>query len=96
MAALEAERLVVRDLRDRDVAAPCLPLAVGLGSLPRVFLVDGHLPLELHVVEDDHLLLPDDGDLPHLVRVEPGEVHVRDLAAREAEVAEDDVFDAFR
>src|SRR5437763_12416698 len=70
--ALEPERLVVRDLRDVDVATPGLPLAVRLGPLPGVLLVDGDLPLELHVVEDDHLLLPDHGDPPHLVRVEPG------------------------
>ena len=40
--------------------------------------------------------LPDDGHPPHLVRVEPREVHVRDLAGGEAEVAEDDVLDARR
>ncbi len=81
---------------NEDVARACLPLAVGLRALPRRLLVDGHLALELHVVEDDHLLAADDGQLPHLVRVEPREVHVRDLARREAEVAEDDVLDAGR
>src|SRR6266540_6590018 len=57
--ALEPQRLVVRDLRAPDVprASPPLPIAVRrlLGRL----LVDGHLALELHVVEDDHLLLAD-------------------------------------
>ena len=91
---LEAERLVVRDLGARDVARPRPPLPVGRGGLPRRLLVDGHLPLELHVVEDDHLLAPDDGHPPHLVRVEPREVHVRDLARGEAQEAEDDVLDA--
>ena len=60
----------------------------------RRLLVHRHLPLGLHVVEHDHLLAPDDGHLTHLVRVEPRQVHVRDLAAREAEEAEDDVLDA--
>ena len=59
--------------------------------VPARLLVDRHLALGLHVVEDDHLLAADDGHLAHLVRVEPREVHVRDLAAREAEEAEDDV-----
>src|SRR5581483_9604490 len=94
--ALEPERLGRGDLRDVDVAGARLPLAVRLGALPRRLLVHGHLPLELHVIEDRHLLASDDGDLAHLVRVEPREVHVRDLAAREAEVAEDDVLDAGR
>src|ERR671929_85356 len=96
VAALEAQRLVGRDLRDPDVAAPGLPLAVRLDLLPRRLLVHRHLPLELHVVEDGHLLAPDDRDPPHLVRVEPRQVHVRDLPRREAEVAEDDVLDAVR
>src|SRR5581483_1063089 len=93
LLALELERLVRRDLRDVDVAGARLPLSVGIGSLPRRLLVERHLALELHVVEDHHLLAADDGDLPHLVRVEPREVHVRDLAARKAQVAEDDVLD---
>ena len=40
------------------------------------------------------LLVADDGHAPHLVRVEPGEMHVRDDSGGEAEVAEDDVLDA--
>src|SRR5262245_25055343 len=96
MLALEAQRLVGRDLRDHDVAGARLPLAVALRALPRALLVHRHLPLELHVVEHDHLLRADDGHLPHLVGVEPGEVHVRDLPRREAEVAEDNVLDAGR
>src|SRR6187401_463008 len=91
---LEAQRLVVRDLRARDVARPGAPLSVGRGGLPRRLLVHGHLPLELHVVEHDHLLAADDGHPPHLVRVEPREMHVRDLPGGEAEEAEDDVLDA--
>ena len=62
-------------------------------GLPRRLLVDRHLAFELHVVEHHHLLQPDDGHLPHLVRVEPGQVHVRDAAGREAEEAEHDVLD---
>src|SRR5919201_449773 len=96
VAALEAQRLVRRHFRDPDVAASRLPLAVGLDLLPRRLLVHRHLPLELHVVEDGHFLAPDDGDPPHLVRVEPRQVHVRDLPGGEAEVAEDDVLDALR
>ena len=61
--ALEPQRLVVRDLGAEDVARARLPLAVGRGRLPRALLVDRHLALELHVVEDDHLLPADDGDL---------------------------------
>src|SRR6188472_1700120 len=91
---LEPERLVVRDLRAVDVTRPRAPLAVALRGLPRRLLVHGDLPLELHVVEDDHLLAPDDRHPPHLVRVEPREMHVRDLAGREPQEAEDDVFDA--
>src|SRR3990170_105945 len=89
--ALELERLVARDPRAEDVARPRLPLAVAVGRTPRRLLVDGDLALELHVVEDDHLLGSDHGDLSHLVRVEPGEVHVGDLSGREAEVTEHDV-----
>ena len=85
--------LVVRDLRAEDVARPRPPLAVARRGLPRRLLVDGHLALELHVVEDDHLLAADHGHLAHLVRVEPREVHVGDAARREAEEAEDDVLD---
>ena len=96
VAALEPQRLVGRDLRAVDVAGPRLPLAVLLGRLPRALLEDRHLALQLHVVEDDHLLLPDDRDPPHLLRVEPGEVHVRDHTRGEAEVAEDDVLDPGR
>ena len=59
--------IAARDLRAVDVARPPRPLAVGLGRLPRALTVDRHLALQLHVVEHHHLLLPDDGDLPHLV-----------------------------
>src|SRR5207248_9146034 len=86
--ALETEWLSVRDLRNLDVPRDG---NAGGGDL---LLVDRHLPLRLHVVEDHHLLAADDGHLPHLVRVEPGQVHVRDLLAREAEEAEDDVLDS--
>ena len=91
---LEPQRLVGRDLRAEDVAGARLPLAEVLRRLLGPLLVDRHLALELHVVEDDHLVAADDGQLPHLVRVEPREVEVGDLAAREAEEAEDDVLDA--
>src|SRR5207253_3355626 len=53
--ALEPQRLVGCDLRDVDVARARLPLAVGLGALPRCLVVHRHLALQLHVVEDDHL-----------------------------------------
>src|SRR5581483_5582856 len=94
--ALQPERLVGGDLRDVDVAGPGLPLPVALDTLPRALLVHGHLALELHVVEDDHLLGTHHRQLAHLVRVEPGQVHVRDLPGREAQVAEDDVLDPWR
>src|SRR6266511_3751362 len=89
--ALEPKRLRGGDLRDEDVAAPGLPLAVALGPLPRRLVVDRHLALQLHVVEHRHPVAADDGQAPHLVRVEPGEMHVRDLPRGEAQVAEDDV-----
>src|SRR5205823_405833 len=61
--ALELQWLVGVDLRAPDVAGPRLPLPEAVGRLPGRLLVDRHLALQLHVVEDDHLLLPDDGDL---------------------------------
>ena len=94
LAALELERLVGGDLRDVDVAGARLPLAVRVDRLPGRLLVDRDLAVELHVVEDGHLLGADDGHLPHLVRIEPREVHVRDLPRGKAQVAEDDVLDA--
>src|SRR4029453_17044426 len=36
-----------------------------------------------------------DRDAPHLVRVEPRKVHVRDASRRKAQIAEDDVLYAF-
>src|SRR5947199_12434 len=71
-------------------------LAVRARRLRGRLVVDRDLVLELHVVEDGHLLAADDGDLPHLVRVEPGEMHVCDATGREAEEAEDDVLHAGR
>src|SRR5262249_59979799 len=58
VASLQAERLFGRNLRAEDVTGPRLPRAIALGWLLRPLLIDGHLALELHVVEDDHLLLP--------------------------------------
>ena len=77
--AFEPQRLGRVHLRNVDVAGPGLPLAVCRGLPPRALLVHGHLALELHIVEDDHLLVADDRHLPHLVRVEPRQMHVRDL-----------------
>ena len=96
VAALELQRLVVRDPRAVLRARARLPLAVALRRLPRGLLVDRDLVLELHVVEDDHLVAADDGHPAHLVRVEPRQVHVRDLAGGEAQEAEDDVLHARR
>ena len=96
LLALEPQRLVVRDPRDRDVAeAHAHVLAVGVGARRArgALVVDRDLAVGLHVVEDDHLLRADDGQLAHLVRVEPAQVEVRDGARREPEVAEDDVLD---
>ncbi len=61
---------------------------------PGALLVDRYFPVGLHVVEDGHLLAPDDGHLAHLVRVEPRQVHVRDLPAREVQEAEDDILNS--
>src|SRR5579871_4929955 len=86
--AFEPERLGGGHLRYVDVTRPELTVR------PGALLVHGHLAVGLHVVEHRHLLPADHGHLPHLVRVEPREVHVRDPPAREAEEAEDDVLDA--
>ena len=97
LLALEAQRLVVRDARDRDVAeAHAHVLAVGVGARRQrdALVVDRDLAVGLHVVEHDHLLRADDRQLARLVRVEPGQVQVRDDAGGELEVAEDDVLDA--
>src|SRR5574338_1631157 len=79
---LEPKRLVVRDLGAVDVPGAGAPLAVALGRLPRRLLVHGDLALELHVVEHDHFLPPDDGHPPHLVGVEPRVVHVGHVPGR--------------
>ena len=94
MAALELQRLVVRDLRAEDVAGAGAPLAVRADRFLGSLVVHGDLALELHVVEHRHPVAADDSQLPHLVRIEPREMHVRDLPGRELEVAEDDVLDA--
>src|SRR6516165_3295437 len=46
VAALQAQRLVGRDLGYEDVARAGLPLAVGFRALPRRLFVDRHLALE--------------------------------------------------
>ena len=94
--ALELQRLVVREFGAEDVARPRAPLAVRIGRLLGRLVVDRDLLVELHVVEDGHLVAADDREPPHLVRVEPREVHVRDLPRGEAQVAEDDVLDPLR
>src|SRR5438034_9029807 len=72
--ALELERLGVRELGAERVAGPGAPLAVRAAGLLRSLVVDRDLVLELHVVEDRHLVAAHDREAPHLVRVEPGQV----------------------
>ena len=54
--ALEPQRLGVRELGAEGVARARPPLAVRLGRLLRRLVVDRDLVLELHVVEDGHLV----------------------------------------
>src|SRR3954463_16020729 len=91
--ALDPQRLAVRDLRAPDVARPRDVLAVGAGVLVEALVVDGHLALDVHVVEGRHPLRADDREAPLLVRVEPGQVEVRGAPGGEAQVAEHDVLD---
>ena len=92
--ALELERFAVRYARAPDVPRARDVLAVGRGVLVEALVVDGHLPLEVHVVEGRHPPRADDGEAALLVRVEPGEVQVGRQAGREAEEPEDDVLHA--
>ena len=95
--ALELQRLVVRDLRAEDVAGARAPLAVGLATAAtapcRRPSPCARAPCRRRRPSSR---VPTTVILPHLVRVEPREVHVRDLPRREAQVAEDDVLDAAR
>src|SRR6476646_4537627 len=53
--ALEPKGLGVRELGAERVSGSGPPLAVRLGGLLGRLVVDRHLVLELHVVEDGHL-----------------------------------------
>ena len=77
-----------------DVAGARDVLAVGRVVLVEALVVDVELPLELHVVEGRHPARPDHREAALLVRVEPGQVHVRREAGREAQEREDDVLHA--
>src|SRR5918999_1545388 len=92
--ALDGERLLVRHTRRGDVPGAGDVLAVGREALVEALVVDGELALELHVVEGRHLPRADHREAALLVRVEPGQMHVRRQAGREAQVAEDHVLDA--
>src|SRR3954465_6093461 len=72
--ALEPQRLVVRHARGPDVARARDVLAVGVRLLVEALVVDGPLPLGVHVVERRHPPRPDDREAAFLVRVEPREV----------------------
>src|SRR5438034_1374147 len=58
--AFEPQRLGVRELGAEGVARAGPPLAVRLGRLFRRLVVHGDLVLELHVVEDRHLVAAHD------------------------------------
>src|SRR6201984_1066238 len=92
--ALELQRLGVRELGAERVTGAGAPLAVRVRRLLGCLVVDGDLVVELHVVEDGHLVAADDREPPHLVGVEPRQVHVGNLPRGEAQVAEDDVLDS--
>src|SRR5918999_2791038 len=94
VAALDEQRLLVRHARGGGVPGAGDVLAVGREALVEALVVDGELALQLHVVECRHLPRADHREAALLVRVEPGQMHVRRQAGREAQVAEDHVLDA--
>src|SRR5205807_1826541 len=93
VAALDAQRLLVRHARAPHVSGPRDVLAVGLEVLVEALVVDGDLAVDLHVVERGHPARPDDREAALLVRVEPREMHMRREPRREAQVAEHHVLD---
>ena len=74
--------------------SPVCVLTPPVGVHDRPLVVDRDLAVGLHVVEHGHLGGADHGHLAHLVRVEPRQVQVADLAGVELDVAEHDVLDA--
>src|SRR3989441_4204843 len=58
-------------------------------TLFRSLVVDAELLTRLHVVEHYHLFRPYHGELPLLVWVEPGELHVSEDTGRELHREED-------
>src|SRR3989442_5388596 len=77
VTALDSQWLLVRDAWAPHVPGAGDVLAVGLEILVKPLVVDGDLPLDLHVVEGGHPPGADDREAAFLVGVEPGEVHVR-------------------
>src|SRR5918992_3946640 len=94
VAALDPQRLFVRHGRREYGARAREVLAVRGVVLVEALVVDGELALELHVVERRHPLRADDREATLLVRIEPGQMHVRGEPRGKAEVAEDHVLDA--
>src|SRR6185436_967180 len=97
MLELDCQRLHVWQPGDEDVSlANREALAVGpvLGRPVHALVVDRELLPRLHVVEDSHLAGAHHGEATHLVRVEPGHLHVGHHTGFEGEIEEDDVFDA--
>ncbi len=91
VAALDAQRLGAGDVGDVDVAGVGADRAVR--DHDRALVVHGHLAIGLHVVEDGHPLRADHGHLAHLVGVEPRQVQMADLAARELNVSKNHILD---
>ncbi len=95
MRQLGVERLDVGDLGNEDVAlahGKTLTVRRVLGAV-HAFIVDAQFLARLHVVEGDHLLGADHGELALLVRIEPRQLHVRQHAAGEFHGEKHDVLD---
>ncbi len=69
-----------RSMRGTQMSPVCVEMRPA-GVCHVALVVDRHLAVGLHVVEHRHLARADHGHLAHLVRVEPGQVQVADLAA---------------
>src|SRR5690242_18486123 len=92
--ALQPQGLAIVDRGAVDVPRAGDVLAVGARALRVALVVDGHLALDVHVVEGRHALGAVHGETPLLVRVQPGQVQMRGQARGEAQEAEDHVLDA--
>ncbi len=66
----------------------------GIGWASNPFVIYLQFLRGLHVVEDNHLLRTDDGDLSQLVRIEPAQLDVGHLSIREPEAEKDHILNS--